>query len=136
LRAQRASRVRGPFHMRGAKPAKTTRARNLRRASTDAEARLWNRLRSRSLNGHKFVRQEPVGPYVVDFICRAERLILEVDGGQHATDPRDAVREQWLVDHRCRILRFWNNDVLQNIDGVLETIAAALPGQAPSHDDC
>jgi very-short-patch-repair endonuclease len=66
------------------------------------------------------------GPYIVDFACRERRLIIEVDGGQHATDERDAVRDQWLAGHRYRVLRFWNNDVLGNIDGVLETIAAAL----------
>jgi very-short-patch-repair endonuclease len=74
----------------------------------------------------KFVRQEPIGPYVVDFICRERRLIVEVDGGQHAESKRDLIRDQWLVDHRYRVLRFWNNDVMMNIDGVLETIATAL----------
>jgi len=114
--------------MRGANSGKTTRARTLRRSSTDAERRLWNRIRSRTLSGHKFVRQEPIGPYVVDFVCREQRLIIEIDGGQHATGKRDGARDQWLADHRYRVLRFWNNDVLQNIDGVLQTIAAALDG--------
>jgi very-short-patch-repair endonuclease len=112
--------------VRGSDSVKIPRARRLRRHSTDAERKLWNRLRSRSLDGCKFVRQEPIGPYIVDFICRERRLVVEVDGGQHATDPRDAIRDQWLVDHRYRVLRFWNNDVLGNMDGVLETIANAL----------
>jgi len=112
--------------VRGANEKKTERARGLRRQSTKAELKLWNRIRSRSIDGCKFVRQEPIGPYIVDFVCRERRLIIEVDGGQHATDERDAVRDQWLADHRYRVLRFWNNDVLGNIDGVLETIAAAL----------
>ena len=119
--------------MRGANLVKTNRARNLRRSSTNAENRLWNRIRSRSIGGHKFVRQEPIGRYVVDFVCRERRLIVEVDGGQHATDPSDAVRDQWLTEHRFRVLRFWNNDVMSNIDGVLEVIAAALDADGPPH---
>jgi very-short-patch-repair endonuclease len=114
--------------LRGANVAKSSQARRLRRQSTDAERKLWNRLRSRSINGFKFVRQEPIGPYVVDFVCREQRLVIEVDGGQHATDKRDAVRDGWLTQHRFRVLRFWNNDVLSNIEGVLETIANALQG--------
>jgi len=117
--------------MRGANLTKTERARRLRRASTIAETRLWNRIRSRAVEGHKFVRQEPIGPYVVDFVCREQRLVVEVDGGQHATDKRDAIRDQWLGDHRYRVLRFWNNDVLRNIAGVLETIAIALDAEGP-----
>jgi very-short-patch-repair endonuclease len=101
-------------------------ARRLRIDATDAERRLWYRLRSRQIYGAKFVRQERIGPYVVDFVCREQRLIVEVDGGQHATDPRDAVRDAWLSDRGYRVLRFWNNDVLSNTEGVLESIAAAL----------
>ncbi|MEX2033668.1 MAG: endonuclease domain-containing protein [Xanthobacteraceae bacterium] len=119
--------------MRGANHFKTTRARRLRENSTDAELRLWNRLRSRQLDEFKFVRQEPIGPFVVDFICREKRLIIEVDGGQRATDPRDSRRDKWLNDHRYRVLRFWNSDVLGNIDGVLETIIAALHAESPPH---
>jgi very-short-patch-repair endonuclease len=96
---------------------------------------LWRRLRARSLCGHKFVRQEPIGPYIVDFVCREQRLVIEVDGGQHAIDKRDAVRDRWLAQHRYRVLRFWNNDVLGNMDGVLEMIAAALPPDSPPHPD-
>ena len=109
-----------------AKPSTTDVARRLRRAATDAERRLWYRLRSRQIDGAKFVRQERIGPYVVDFVCRERRLIIEVDGGQHATDPRDAVRDAWLFERAYRVLRFWNNDVLANTAGVLESIAAAL----------
>ena len=92
--------------------------------------KLWNRLRSRAVNGCKFVRQEPIGPYIVDFVCREQRLVIEVDGGQHATDPRDAVRDEWLMSHGYAVLRFWNHDVLRNIDGVLEMIALALEKRA------
>jgi len=79
--------------MREANEVKTIRARRLRRNSTNAENALWNRLRSRVLDGHKFVRQEPIGSYTVDLICRERRLIIEVDGGQHADNPRDVVRD-------------------------------------------
>jgi very-short-patch-repair endonuclease len=112
--------------MRGANVTKTKRSRNLRLNATDAELKLWNRLRSRSINNHKFARQEPIGRYIVDFVCRDKRLVIEVDGGQHATDTRDVARDRWLADHNYRVLRFWNNDVLTNMPGVLEVIAAAL----------
>ena len=121
--------------MREAKKAVTKRSRRLRRDATKAEAALWYKLRARSLDGHKFVRQEPIGPYTVDLICREHRLIVEIDGGQHADNARDVVRDRWLVDHNYRVLRFWNNDVLQNLSGVLETIAAALSRPAPPQAD-
>jgi very-short-patch-repair endonuclease len=119
------------FFMRGAKLGKTNIARQLRRNATIAEQQLWYRLRSRSLYGVKFVRQEPIGPYIVDFVCREQRLIIEVDGGQHAENERDVVRDRWLRDHGYRVLRFWNNDVIENADGVLEAIAEVL-GASPS----
>ena len=112
--------------MRGAEIGKTNLSRHLRRRTTIAERRLWNRLRSRALCGMKFVRQEPVGPYIVDLVCREQRLIVEVDGGQHAESPRDAIRDRWLRNHGYRVLRFWNNDVIANIDGVLEATADTL----------
>jgi very-short-patch-repair endonuclease len=120
--------------MRAANEIKTQRARRLRRTATKAEAALWYRPRSRGLNGYKFVRQEPIGPYTVDLVCRECRLVVELDGGQHADNPRDAVRDKWLVDHNYRVLRFWNNDVLGNMAGVLEIIATAL-AEAPPHPD-
>src|SRR5690348_6192197 len=110
--------------MRDANPNRIARARELRVDATDAERRLWYRLRSRQIEGAKFVRQERIGQYVVDFVCRDQRLIIEVDGGQHATDPRDVTRDQWLGERGYRVLRFWNNDVLANTEGVLESIAA------------
>ena len=79
--------------MRGANVFKTSRARRLRRDQTDAERELWNRIRSRSINGCKFVRQEPIGPYFVDFVCRERRLVIELDGGQHNENERDAARD-------------------------------------------
>jgi very-short-patch-repair endonuclease len=124
--------MRGLRRIRGAKITKTRLARQLRKSSTLAERKLWRFLRSRSLGGFKFVRQEPIGPYVADFVCRERRLVVEADGGQHAESRRDAVRDQWLAAHRYRVLRFWNNEVLENIEGVWETIFAATELPAPS----
>jgi len=112
--------------MRGPNDFKTDRARLLRQNATNVERRLWYRLRARSINGFKFVRQEPIGPYVVDFICRERRLIVELDGGQHADNISDKKRDKWLVDHGYRVVRFWNTDVLTNMNGVLETILSTL----------
>jgi len=108
--------------MRGPNKVKTPRARRLRSNQTDAEKKLWWHLRNRQIAGCKFVRQEPVGPYVCDFVCREQRLVIEVDGGQHADSAADKVRDEWLVSHHYRVMRFWNNDVLGNIEGVLTTI--------------
>ena len=119
--------------MRGANVSKTEKARRFRLNSTDAERRLWNRLRSRANNDCKFVRQEPIGPYVVDFVCREHRLIIEVDGGQHADNKRDRLRDQWLAERNYRVLRFWNNEVLRSMNGVLEVIALALNAESPPH---
>ena len=121
--------------MRAANVTKTRLARRLRKNSTLAERKLWRYLRSRSLGGFKFVRQEPIGPYVVDFVCREKRLVIEVDGGQHAESKRDAVRDQWLIEHRYRILRVWNNEVIGNIEGVWETVFAAASAATPPHPD-
>jgi len=115
--------------MRGAKVTKTRLARQLRKNSTLAERKLWRYARSRSLGGFKFVRQQPIGPYVVDFVCREKRLVIEVDGGQHAESTRDAIRDQWLAENRYRVLRFWNNEVLGNIEGVWEAIFAAASAE-------
>jgi very-short-patch-repair endonuclease len=101
------------------------RARRLRRETTDAESVLWFALREK-LAAARFRRQVPLGPYFADFASHGARLIIEVDGGQHSPD-RDAVRTEFLNGEGYRVLRFWNNDVLQNLDGVLVTISAALP---------
>ena len=102
-------------------------ARRLRRNSTDAERALWARLRNRSLAGHKFRWQHPIGPYVVDFVCILRKLVIELDGGQHAQNlGGDVSRTKWLERQGYRVLRFWNNEVLQNIEGVLEAIRTAL----------
>jgi very-short-patch-repair endonuclease len=127
--------VRGNLSVRDAKVFKTVNARRLRLNSTGAELRLWNRLRARSIEGHKFVPQEPIGPYVVDFVCREKRLVVEVDGGQHLGSERDRLRDQWLAKHNYRVMRIWNNDVMSNTAGVLETIADALHAENPPHPD-
>lgn len=87
---------------------------------------LWLSLRDRRLAGFKFVRQEAIESFVVDFACRDRRLIVEVDGGQHSENPKDLLRDRQLADAGYRVLRFWNNDVLANKSGVLETIFEAL----------
>jgi very-short-patch-repair endonuclease len=111
------------------KPRRTN-ARGLRSNMTDAERKLWYRLRAHRFNGASFRRQVPIGPYIVDFVCLQARLIVEVDGGQHGAD-RDAVRDAWLRRQSFRVLRFWNNDVHSNIDGVLQVIADALAQALP-----
>jgi very-short-patch-repair endonuclease len=88
--------------------------------------KLWLSLRDRRLGGHKFVRQEAIESFVVDFVCREKKIIIEVDGGQHAENARDRVRDAALAVAGYRVLRFWNSDVLANTNGVLEVIAAAL----------
>jgi len=104
----------------------TTLARNLRKRSTDAERLLWKNLRAARLSGLKFKRQQPLGSYIVDFICFEKRLIIELDGGQHAEQQdKDRVRDAWLKDQGFNVLRFWNNDVMHNLEGVLLTIERA-----------
>jgi len=105
----------------------TTRARKLRRNPTDAEIRLWARLRRNQIDGYHFKRQVSIGGYVVDFACVARRLVIEVDGGQHADCQRfDAARTAVIEKFGYRVMRFWNSDVLANTDGVVETIRNAL----------
>jgi very-short-patch-repair endonuclease len=101
-------------------------ARKLRRNQTDAEARLWYHLRDRRFLGFKFRRQTPRGRAVADFLCQQARLIVEVDGGQHAESSTDAERTAFLNSAGYLVLRFWNNDVLSNADGVLDEIARTL----------
>jgi very-short-patch-repair endonuclease len=99
----------------------------LRKNATDAERLLWHQLRFWQVDGFKFRRQQPLGPYIVDFVCLQKKLIIEIDGGQHMEQAQyDAKRDAWLRDQGFVILRFWNNDVLKNIDGVMEMIAKSL----------
>ncbi|MEH2567062.1 endonuclease domain-containing protein [Bradyrhizobium sp. AZCC 2289] len=112
--------------MRGPDRKTIRTARRLRVNQTDAETVLWNRIRNRQIDGQKFVRQEPIGGYICDFVCRDGRLIVEVDGGQHNESAADVVRDRRLNEEGYRVLRFWNNDVLGNLEGVLTTIQAEL----------
>jgi len=100
-------------------------ARRLRARQTEAEERLWQRLRARQLDGEKFVRQLQIDAYVADFACRTARIAIELDGGQHDA-ARDAARTGVIDRYGYRVLRFWNNDLLANTDGVLEAIRQEL----------
>jgi very-short-patch-repair endonuclease len=117
--------------MRGGRPLRS-RARQLRANLTDAERVLWRELRQGQL-GARFRRQFPIPPYIVDFACLEARLVVEADGGQHASTFRDEKRDALLRMKGWRILRFWNNDILGNRAGVLQTIAGAL-GTYPHPD--
>ncbi|HEU4343533.1 MAG TPA: DUF559 domain-containing protein [Candidatus Binatia bacterium] len=108
------------------------RARELRNNLTDAERTLWRHLRLRQLGGHKFRRQRPVGPYIVDFVCLEKRLAVEVDGGQHnERKPYEDKRSAWLRSEGFTVLRFWDHEILTQIDNVKESIWHAL-STAPS----
>jgi very-short-patch-repair endonuclease len=108
---------------------KFARAQTLRAASTESEEKLWRRLRDRPRGGMKFVRQTPVGPYYADFVCRACKLVIELDGSQHADSAHDDKRDAILIALGYRVLRFWKADVLGSIDDVCETIVAAIEGR-------
>ena len=103
-------------------------AKKLRREVTDAETALWYRINRGQIEGYKFRRQVPIGRYVADFACLDAGLVIEVDGGQHAESATDAIRDRYLASEGYRVLRFWNNDVLGNIEGVLITIQTELCG--------
>lgn len=108
------------------------RAKRLRRDMTDAERKLWSALRNSQLNGAKFRRQQPIGPFVADFVCQERWLIVEADGGQHSQSVTDTRRTAYLEGKGYRVLRFWNNDILTNPDGVAQVIAAALSPPHPA----
>ena len=111
------------------KPKPVALARRLRFEQTEAEKMLWAKLRNSQLDGVKFRRQEPVSSYVVDFVSFDKKLIIEVDGGQHNDSEmmkKDAERTEWLQGDGFIVLRFWNNDVLQNMEGVLTRIEENL----------
>jgi len=119
-------------------PINKTRGRAMRLAPTDAERKLWWHLRYRlALPNTHFRRQVHLGRYIVDFACHALKIVIEIDGGQHAEQSkRDARRTQFLESEGYRVLRFWNNEVLGNIDGVLEVIQRTVlttPTPTPPH---
>ena len=101
-------------------------ARRLRKYSTDTELHLWRHLRERQIEGFKFRRQQPVGRYVVDFVNLEKKVVVELDGGQHTLDPGDKIRDEWLKAEGYKVLRFWDNQVFSNLEGVLENIRNAL----------
>ena len=110
-----------------------SRARELRKNMTNVEALLWRHLRDRQLGGSKFRRQHPIGPYYVDFVCSEKKLVVEVDGGQHATNQEeDTKRSQYLAEKGYRVLRFWNHEVLTEVEAVQEAILSSLSEEAPS----
>ncbi|MEN8245794.1 MAG: endonuclease domain-containing protein [Thermodesulfobacteriota bacterium] len=101
----------------------TTHAKSLRHNATQAERTLWRHLRAKQMDGIKFRRQQPIENYIVDLVSFEKRLVIELDGGQHAQHKeKDIQRDRFLVENGFKVLRFWNNEVLSNIDGVLETI--------------
>ncbi len=113
--------------MKAYNPAQRTYARRLRREQTDAEARLWFHLRGCQINGAKFRRQQPLGPFVADFCCMEVGLVIEVDGGQHSErELADARRTQLIEEQGFWVLRFWNNEVLEQTEAVVEQIRMAI----------
>ncbi len=100
-------------------------ARTLRRKQTDAELRLWTELRNLCSDGIRFRRQHPIGDYIVDFVCLEKRLIIEADGGQH-NEVIDAQRVRWLEKEGFRVIRFWNNDIIENMEGVIFRVKETL----------
>ena len=114
-------------------PSNRRFAKAMRQEMTKAELRLWSRLRKPGIEGLRFRRQTPIGPYIVDFLCPQRKLIVELDGEQHGLHgeaQRDLIRDGWLSDHGYRVLRFWNRDVMTNLEGVCEMIWAAANGEA------
>ncbi|KTD48361.1 putative restriction endonuclease-like [Legionella quateirensis] len=104
-------------------------ARNRRKNQTDAEIRMWYYLRNRRLGGHKFVREQVIGHYIADFVCRESKLIIEVDGGQHmAAEAYDQQRTKDLEAVGYRVMRVWNNEVFSNIQGVLDRVLSLIEG--------
>ena len=114
----------------------TARSRELRLNATDAERKLWAQLSARKVAGVRFNRQFPIGPFICDFVSRSARLAIEVDGGQHAVDvAKDAARTAFLQSQGYRVIRFWNNDVLERIEGVvaeIELVLGDMPSSNPS----
>jgi very-short-patch-repair endonuclease len=112
--------------MRGPNEKKISRARQLRRDSTLFEKRLWSALCNRQIEGYKFVRQCPIGPFFADFACRDAKLVIELDGSQHLDSPTDPGRTAHLEARGYRVLRFWNNNALESVDGVIRVIIDVL----------
>ncbi len=106
-------------------------AKNLRNNSTDTEKYLWKYLRGRQLEGFKFRRQQLIGKYIVDFVNLERKIIIEVDGGQHSENKKDKLRDRWLKEQKYEVLRFWDNEVFINVEGVLEVIKEKILSPSP-----
>ena len=113
---------------RSTKASALGNAKHMRANPTEAERELWHLLRNKRLSAWKFPRQQPIGSYIVDFVCFIQRLVVEADGSQHLENAYDGVRDDWLRSQGFRLLRFWNNDILTNPEGVLTSILVALEG--------
>lgn len=111
-------------------PTRVARAHALRGSMTDAERKLWYALRDRRFSHLKFRCRVPIGPYIADFVCYDARPVIEVDGGQHAESPGNMMRNRWFATNGTRVLRFWNNDVLANINGVVAAVLEATRSAA------
>ena len=111
----------------------TVHAKAMRKDLTPWELQLWLRLKGQQLGGHKFRRQQPIGKYIVDFLNIKNKLVVELDGSQHADSAADKVRDAYLKKEGYRVLRFWNNEVNANMDGVLTAILSALETYPPPH---
>lgn len=121
---------RGPISQSSRRlPTNVARARQLRDGDNFAEAVLWTELKAKQLCGYKFARQVPIGPYYADFVCRSEKLVVELDGSQHADSDHDRRRDDFMQELGFSVLRFWSSDVLKHTRGVCETILAALDGR-------
>ena len=106
-------------------------AKILRRNLTETEQKLWYHLRAHRFMGKKFKRQKPIGRYVVDFVCLEAKLVIELDGGQHAESVEyDSARDSWLISEGYTVLRFWNNELMNEMEGVLERIRLTLSNEA------
>jgi very-short-patch-repair endonuclease len=115
--------------------SRVPRARALRRDATEAEKKLWQHLRQPPFKDHHFRRQATIGPYFADFASHKARLVIELDGGQHSGSASDEARTRYLEGNSYRMLRFWNNEVFENMPGVLATIDAALQADRPPTPD-
>ena len=107
----------------------TSFARQLRKAENLPESIMWNNVKARRLGGFKFVRQFPVGPYFADFLCRERKLVVEIDGSQHAESEHDLLRDRFMVENGYSVVRIWSGEVIRNSNGVCETILAVLEGR-------
>ncbi|MCP4713564.1 MAG: endonuclease domain-containing protein [Deltaproteobacteria bacterium] len=107
-------------------------AKQLRKNATDAERFLWSKLRAKQVGGFKFRRQQPIGKYIVDFVNLEKKVIVELDGSQHAENKaKDHERDTWLKQEGFAVLRFWNNELFENIEGVLEVIRKQVMPPSP-----